>query len=199
MAEKKSPDLDKKKFCNFIYSNAQFRKVFFEKLSKYKKVDSGGSVLNNLGYKVQNKLDFIKDYKFTIAIENSFVQGYITEKLSDPLIAGSMPLYYGDPMVGEEFNTNSFVNLRDFKSINEAIEYIVELDKNDKLYLEKLQSPCFIHANVENYYRNKTIDFFSNIFDCEKEEAKRVTRFGWAKYYVDAIPLPSPWFKKILK
>ena len=190
----KNPNLNKKKFCNFVYSNThcaeQFREVFFEKLSKYKKVDSGGGILNNLGYKVQNKLDFIKNYKFTIAIENSFVQGYTTEKLSEPLIMGSMPIYYGDPMVNKEFNTNSFVNLRDFKSIDEAVEYIVELDKNDKLYLEKLQNPCFIHTNVEKYYRNKTIDFFSNIFDHKKEEAKRTTQYGWTKYYIEAITPP---------
>ena len=65
--------LSKSKFCNFLYSNsgAPERIDFFHKLSKYKKVDSGGRVLNNLGYSVQDKLTFIKDYKFTRAFENS--------------------------------------------------------------------------------------------------------------------------------
>lgn len=196
----KNPDLHNKKFCNFIYSNSQnsekAREIFFTKLSKYKKIDSGGGILNNLGYVVKNKLDFIKDYKFTIAIENSFIEGYTTEKLSDPFIAGSMPLYYGDPLVGKEFNTGSFVNLRDFKSFDEAVDYIIELDKNDKLYIEKFNQSCFVNNNVEKYYKDKLNAFFDNIFNREKSEAKRTTQCGRVGYLTDLLPPPPMKNKK---
>jgi hypothetical protein len=44
--------LEKKKFCNFIYSNSvsdEIRNKFFNRLSEYKKVDSGGKIFNNVG------------------------------------------------------------------------------------------------------------------------------------------------------
>ncbi len=198
--KEKYPDLSNKKFCNFLYSNKYcahpLRQDFFNKLSKYKKVDSGGSLLNNLGFKVENKSDFIKDYKFTIAIENSFVEGYVTEKLRDPILCGSMPLYYGDPLVGKEFNTNSFVNLRDFKSLDEAIDYIVELDKNDDLYYEKYMLPCFVNQNVEDFYRNRIKNFFKNIFNQDKNMAKKVTKYGFNKFYLSQHCLPPPPTKR---
>ena len=63
----------KTRFCNFIYDNKkgdQFRKEFFEALSKYKKVDSFGKFLNNTGFVTKNKLEILPKYKFTIAFEN---------------------------------------------------------------------------------------------------------------------------------
>ena len=35
--------------------------------------------------------------KFTLAMENSFVQDYVTEKLFEPLWAGSIPIVAGTP------------------------------------------------------------------------------------------------------
>ena len=56
--------IKKKKFCCFVVSNSKASKRidFFHKLSKYKCVDSGGGILNNVGGRVENKLDFIGDY-----------------------------------------------------------------------------------------------------------------------------------------
>ncbi len=77
---------EKSQFCNFIYGNknAKERLYFFERLSRYKKIDSGGSLLNNIGRTVNDKLSFIRNYKFTIAFENRSYPGYITEKIFHP-------------------------------------------------------------------------------------------------------------------
>ncbi len=69
------------------FNSTKVRNNFFLKISKYKKVDSGGLALNNIGYIVKNKLEFIKDYKFTIAFENSSYSGYTTEKITDAFIS----------------------------------------------------------------------------------------------------------------
>ena len=102
-----------RKFCNFVYSNSAtadpIRKEFFERLSKYKKVDSGGKFLNNIGYHIPKKVEFIKDYKFTIAFENSVCEGYTTEKIFEPMVMNSMPIYFGNPLVDKDFNKDSFI------------------------------------------------------------------------------------------
>ncbi len=74
----------KKKFCNFIYSNGNAdkeREEFYNLLSQYKKVDSGGRYLNNIGGPVKDKFSFQQQYKFSIAFENTSSKGYTTEKL----------------------------------------------------------------------------------------------------------------------
>lgn len=160
----------KTKFCNFVFSNpAPFspRNNFFLELSKYKKVDSGGGVFNNLGYQVKpgwnNKIEFLKDYKFTICFENSQYAGYTTEKLLHPMIANSIPVYWGDPEVGRDFNTKSFISAYNFNTTNEIIDYIKEIDNNDDMYYNILQEPYFKNGVMPyslNY--NTLLDFFEN-------------------------------------
>jgi hypothetical protein len=84
----------KKKFCNFIYSNplCKTRNRFFKKLNKYKRVDSGGKYLNNIGGRVGDKYEFMREYKFTIAFENESYPGYTTEKIMEPMIVKSIPI-----------------------------------------------------------------------------------------------------------
>lgn len=159
----------KTRFCNFINSNPIPKKriEFFKKLSKYKKVDSGGRVLNNLGYRIDNKLEFISNYKFTLAFENSSFPGYTTEKIFEPMMANSIPLYWGNELIHLDFNTKSFLNYHDFNSEDEFIERIIQLDNNDELYMEYLKQPYFVDNKVNEYvdYQNIMKQFryiFSN-------------------------------------
>ena len=93
---------------------------------------------------LQEKTDFLKDYKFTIAIEN-FVNspGYMTEKITHPMIVNSIPIYLGDPTVAKDFNPKSFINIADFKSFGAAVKRIKEIDENDELYEKMLREPWF--------------------------------------------------------
>ncbi|WP_285818257.1 glycosyltransferase family 10 domain-containing protein [Helicobacter bilis] len=92
--------LDKKeKFCGFMVSNNALtdkRDMFFEALSKYKRVDSGGRWKNNMGGNVDDKIEWLKSYKFNLCFENSSYPGYLTEKLFDAFLAGCVPIYWGD-------------------------------------------------------------------------------------------------------
>lgn len=92
--------LDKKeKFCGFVVSNKVLtnkRDDFFEALSKYKRVDSGGRWKNNIGGNVDDKIEWLKSYKFNLCFENSSYPGYLTEKLFDAFLAGCVPIYWGD-------------------------------------------------------------------------------------------------------
>ena len=111
--EKRQAFANKKKFCCMLISNAKAteRIDFFHELSKYKKVDSAGRHLNNIGRSIDDKMDFIKDYKFVISFENSTYPGYTTEKLIEPMLVNSVPVYWGNPVVEKDFNTRSFINI----------------------------------------------------------------------------------------
>jgi len=138
-----------RKFCNFVASNGncQERNWFVQELSKYKKVDSGGRWMNNIGYAVQDKRKFQSEYKFSIAFENNAYRpqhiGYTTEKIMEPMTVNSIPLYWGNPRIDLEFNTKSFVNFYDFSNFKDMIEQIIVLDSDNDKYLEMLGNPWF--------------------------------------------------------
>lgn len=110
----------KSKFCNFIYSHrVPYREHFFTQLSKYKKVDAPGKSMNNTpnidlqfpGNKWEAKRLYQQEYKFTLALENYSHPGYQTEKLYDSMLSNTIPIYIGDPLVNQLFNTKSFISL----------------------------------------------------------------------------------------
>jgi hypothetical protein len=166
---KKDIDFDKIKsekteFCNFIFSNpnAQLRNMLFQELSKYKRVDAGGRVLNNIGYLVDDKLKFQSKYKFSIAFENSEYPGYTTEKLVHPKLVDSIPIYWGNPVVDKDWNTKSFINAYDFDNVLDLIDFIKEVDNNDDLWYKMLMEP-HLNPNSKDINWKSFIDFFEKI------------------------------------
>lgn len=148
---------EKTKFCNFVYSDKRGRKRndFFERLSKYKKVDSPGRVKNNMGGALggnsKDKLNFIKNYKFTIAFEVSSHPGYTTEKIVHPMLVNSLPIYWGNELVHLDFNPKSFLNYYDFPNEDALIERIIEIDQNDDLYRQYLLEPYYHNNKINSY------------------------------------------------
>ncbi|HEV8082386.1 MAG TPA: glycosyltransferase family 10 [Chitinophagaceae bacterium] len=142
----------KSKFCCFVVGNqeAKERIDFFHKLSQYRKVDSGGSFMNNVGkvYSQAEKRNFIKDYKFIIAFENSCYPGYTSEKILQPMQVNCLPVYWGNPAIGRDFNTKSFINVHDYNSFDEVIEEIIKIDTDDQLYYKYLDEPYFTNDRV---------------------------------------------------
>ena len=178
-----SSDLTNRKFCNFVYSNANhsspIREEFFCKLLKYKKVDSGGRLLNNIGGPVADKLEFIKDYKFTIAFENSSVSGYTTEKIMQPMTVNSLPIYWGSKSVDKDFNIKSFIDVQSFSSMEQAIEEIIRLDNDNEAYIKMLSEPWQTEEQRSIDWEGNLIKFLDNIFSQPKEEARRTTIYGF--------------------
>ncbi len=180
----------KTKFCNFIYSNkrAKERIHFFEALSRYKPVDSGGKVLNNIGYRVGNKIEFMAAYKFTIAFENESYPGYTTEKIWEARVANTVPIYWGNPLIHKDFNPASFINCHNYKSFDEVIEKIIELDNNDDLYRQYLAQP-FFYNNLPNEFVNREniLDKFEYIFENPAiKPIARTRKNYWAK--IKSVP-----------
>lgn len=171
-----------RKFCSMVVSNEggdPIRKKFFLELSKYKQVDSGGRFLNNVGGPVLDKMSFLANYKFNIAFENSSYPGYTTEKIMDSFSVWSVPLYWGDPLVGRDFLENSFIRIRYEDDIERSIAEIVQLDRDDEAYLRRCVSPCLVNPDLM-VYENKLAEFFVHIFNQPIERARRVANAGYA-------------------
>jgi hypothetical protein len=164
----------KRDFCSFIYSNSRAtspRDQFFRLLHSRKYIKSAGRHLNNVGYFIKDKVEFESKFKFSIAFENASYPGYTTEKILDSFAAGTIPIYYGDSLIYNDFNKGSFINLHDFDSFEDAINYILELDDNPSLLKKYYETPKIKDHVID--YENKVLDFFNHIFSQTKEEVSR--------------------------
>ena len=147
--------LIKPKFCSFVVSNPRCwqRNRIFKKIHRLKHVDSGGMHFNNLGKVVDDKMSFLKSYRFNIAFENTATPGYITEKLVEPLLVGSIPIYWGDPEVDRDFDLSCMIHARDFKNLNDLANYVIEVDADEKLRQPYLQSPVFLGNTLPAFFQ----------------------------------------------
>ena len=164
----------KRDFCSFIYSNSRAtspRDQFFHLLHARKYIKSAGKHLNNVGYFIKDKVEFESNFKFSIAFENASYAGYTTEKILDSFAAGTIPIYYGDSLVYNDFIKGSFINLHEFDSFEEAVDYILELNDNPKLLMKYYDTPK-IKDHVLDYER-KILDFFDHIFSQSKDSVYR--------------------------
>ncbi|MFM7919414.1 MAG: glycosyltransferase family 10 domain-containing protein, partial [Planctomycetaceae bacterium] len=128
-----------------MYSNEQAREriEFFHRLNARKPVDAGGRVLNNIGGRVSDKRAYLARCKFTIAFENESHPGYATEKIIEPLLMGSIPIYWGDPGIEDDFNPDCLINVHKFRSFDEVIERVMEIDQSEALWRRYVTAPIF--------------------------------------------------------
>ena len=141
-------------FCSFVVSSplgSQSRVDFMHELSSYKKVDSGGKLLNNIGGTVANKRDFLKKYKFNIAFANGLADGYADEKIVDPMFVDSIPVFWGNPRIAEDFNPASFVNCHDYDNFDSVIKEVIRIDQDDQVYHSYLKQPWFPGNKLTKY------------------------------------------------
>jgi hypothetical protein len=187
---------EKDGFCSFVVSNPDnpVRNDAFRRLSVYKKVDSGGKFMNNVGGPVEDKLAFERKCKFSLCYENGSHPGYTTEKLVEAFAARTIPVYWGDPEVGKVFNTASFIQVKDESSFPEALRRIEELDRNDELYIRMLREPAMrpdVPSLEEEYARLE--DWLLSIFEQPLEAAKRRNRANRGRMYLDSRLVLDWW------
>ena len=84
---------------------------------------------------IEKKIRALKDYRFTIVIENCQKDYYFSEKLIDSFMTGTIPIYWGCPSIGKFFDTEGmliFDNLEELEVILKSL--------NNELYESKLNS-----------------------------------------------------------
>jgi hypothetical protein len=160
-------------FCSllsrYVDRSVANRTRFFNKLNERKHVDSAGKALNNTGWGVPGgkdpKVEFLRKYKFHIQFENKDLPGWTTEKLTDCFAAFTVPIFWGDCTVKEQFNPAAFIDRRDFDSDEACIDHVLKVDADDELYMKYLSAPPF-HDNTPNkeWDHERLLDFFERIF-----------------------------------
>jgi len=92
------------------------------------KLDVYGRGYNPVDY----KLEALKDYAFSLTIENTKQDYYFTEKLIDCFMTGTVPIYWGCPSIGNFFNVDGMIIFDDISELKEILEGL-SLDKYIKM------------------------------------------------------------------
>ncbi|WP_237153662.1 glycosyltransferase family 10 domain-containing protein [Oryzibacter oryziterrae] len=105
------------------------RLEFVTRLKDYfgDEIDLFGRGIRNFG----DKTDTISRYRYHIAIENSQFSHYWTEKLSDPILALTHPIYFGCPNIRDYFD-DRMVSTIDISDSDGAIRIIKKILDSDR-------------------------------------------------------------------
>ena len=120
------------------------RVEYVRELMKRVKVASFGGVLNNqggarIGPAREAKLALLAPHRFTLAFENAIEPDYVTEKLFDPLVAGSVPVYLGAPNAGTLAPApGCFIDAAGFRGPAALADYLNHLVADERAYAEYL-------------------------------------------------------------
>lgn len=152
------PSFEEKKLCTFVgtfLQNEAPGSLYFERIKAINFFEGIGeegfefygrkwnpSLYKNYHGPIDDKLNTIKNYRFTLCYENSCDQnGYITEKIFDCFAAGSVPIYWGAPNVQDYIPKECFIDKRDFATLNDLYIYLKNMERSEyDRYLEKIRT-----------------------------------------------------------
>jgi hypothetical protein len=151
----KTCNIDDKKFATMIctHDNGSTRTKIYNELKTINHIDCPSKLFNNNSNIELNSIgniEYIKKFKYNICPENYNtinIKGYITEKLLNCCLAGSIPIYYGngyDEIDEKIFNKNRilFYDPFDNDSILKIKNTIIFYENNptefDKFYRQDI-------------------------------------------------------------
>jgi len=162
---------EKKYFCGVVQnSTVPMRQELFEKLSKYKFVRASGGWITNVpseeqtvrhindGECYKSKINFLKNCKFSFQIQSNVLRYLTVEKMIHAYAANTIPIYFGNDKVLEDgFNPKSFINCHDFNTVDEIVDEIIKIDKDDELFKQMISEPIFIKNELPYYFNHEYV------------------------------------------
>jgi hypothetical protein len=115
------------------------------------------------------KYTLMKEYKFNIAMENAIVDNYLSEKILDPMISLSVPVYIGSPKVDKWIPKSCFIDIRDFNSLEEMVIFLENMDeKTYNQYIEnilKFRDEIFEKFSTKNNFAKPIYKWYKENYD----------------------------------
>ena len=116
------------------------------------------------GY-VDDKLETLKQYRFSICFENAIFPGFITEKIIDSIYAGCIPIYYGAPDIVDYIPENIFINFRRFENYSVLDHYLRNITESEyNQYIENINA-FIVSDQARNFTQEKFVEELIKIFE----------------------------------
>lgn len=162
----------KTKLVSVVASNKAFtpehreRLDFVRKLKDYfgDEVDVFGRNINGFG----DKTEVLSDYRYHIALENCSYADYWTEKLADPFLTLTYPIYHGCPNIEQYFSSGALtqIDIYDFDSAIRSIKTVIESD------LAETAQPALVAARRRVLYDHNLFAILAKMARQLKDEGK---------------------------
>lgn len=146
---------EKTKLVSMISSNKSMvpgHRKRLEFVNKFKdQVDLYGRGFRDISCKE----DGLRDYMFSIAVENAVYDTYFTEKLTDCFATGTLPVFYGCKGVVEYFNEDGIIFLDDNFDVSTLTEelYHSRIDAIKDNFERSLTLPIAEDFIYTNYFK----------------------------------------------
>jgi hypothetical protein len=171
----KHADINEKKFCTLIntHDNKNTRTPIYNILKEIDNIICPSILFNNCSDEELNKIgnnEFLKKFKFNICSENCLtnINGYITEKLINCCMGGSIPIYCGsfDEIDEKIFNKERILFYDSFNesTMNYVKDKILSLINNEEEFNKFYKQDVFCKDSFEHakLLEDNLIDFFDN-------------------------------------
>ena len=106
-----------------------------------------------------------------MALENTAANGYTTEKILHAYMSNCIPIYWGNDNVEQDFNKETMICVRDYGSVEEAIEYIKKVDNDEELYNSYMNKPIFSKTWIDRF-TDPEEKFFKNVINENSDDMK---------------------------
>ena len=136
------------------------REAYVDELKKYIDVDIYGHCGKEVKCGEFGELhvdcvkEFIGQYKFYLAFENSFCDDYYTEKLTKLIGVDTIPVVMGMANYTEILTQGTFLDVRNYTSPQKLAKHLLFLSKNDvaySQYIERKRSAKCAESFPNNY------------------------------------------------
>jgi len=105
---------------------------------------------------IQDKISVLKQYKYSICYDNAKnITGYITEKIFDSFITGTIPVYLGPPNIHNFIPQHCYIDKHKFKTYRSLYRYLRDLSPSE--YND-------YRNNIEKFLSYEDIYLFTNDF-----------------------------------
>ena len=171
-----------KKFCLFASNNKYnecSKNIIKQYLNNIGECDTinmyKNEIYNKSCYHSEELLNVFNKYKFIFVSENSFTDGYITEKIFNCIFARCIPIYLGSTKIEYYFNKDSIINVNDIVNdtgnsidnkicIDNIIKKIKDLNSDENKFNEMIDTNKInILYDDENYKENLKLFVDKNI------------------------------------
>ena len=143
---------------------------FFGRIYNYfNKIFKINNNLNSYKGVAENKNLVLSKSKFVYCVENTSINGYISDPIFDAFNSGCVPIYLGAKNISEYIPENIFINMRNFSSLASIVEYINNI--SDKQF-DAMQSNIINFINSDRIKQFNEIGFTSTILKHLDEDLK---------------------------
>lgn len=150
----------KSKLVSTVVSTKAFLPGHIKRLNFIKAIQHKIDIYGRGIKEIPSKLEGIKDYMFSVAIENiSCDDNYFSEKIIDCFLTGTIPIYHGCIHIGEFFDERGILSFQTQEELDEIIDGLSPEKYQSMLEYAKINfDKCFDWAlnndmAYEKYYK----------------------------------------------